>query len=287
MQPAAHHVLLLGGTTVAQALAVDLVDAPGVRVTSSLPVDRHVPVPPPGEVHRGGFGGPEGLAAWLREHDVRAVVDATSPFSARITSTAVSACAAVDVPLLLLDRPAWLPQPGDDWRPVPDLDAAAEVLRDGPWERALVAGGARDLGALGRLERPRLVLRVPRLPRPPLPAGCEVVLRRRAGDVDGEVALMVDRGVGVVVTTDSGGPGGAAVLVAARELDLPVVVVQRPPAPPGAERAARAADAASASAWVRQVLDGGAAGGAVGGAAGGGASLRRPAAPPAPSATGR
>jgi len=247
----ADHVLVLGGTIEARALALDLVDLPRVRVTTSLPVDRDVPLPPPGELHRGGFGGAEGLAAWLVQHDVRAVVDATPPYSAGITGTAVGACAATGVPLLLLERPAWLRQAGDDWRPVPDLGAAAAVLAEGPWERALVAGGVRDLGPLAGLSSPRLVLRLPRLPEPPLPAGCEVALRRRPGDVDGERALMADRGVDVVVTTDSGGPGGAAVLVAARELHLPVVVVQRPPVPAGAAGTARATDAAGAAAWVR------------------------------------
>ncbi len=245
---------MLGGTTEARALAQDLVELPGVRVTTSLPVGREVPLAPPGELHRGGFGGAEGLAAWLVEHEVRAVVDATPPYSARITDAAVEACAASGVPLLLLERPAWLPQAGDDWRSVPDLDAAAELLAAGPWSRALVAGGGRSLGALARLSSPRLVLRLPRLPRPPLPPGCEIALRRRAGDVDGERALLADRDVGVVLTTDSGGPGGAAVLVAARELGLPVVVVRRPPAPPGASGAARATGPARASAWVRSTV---------------------------------
>lgn len=245
---------MLGGTTEARALALDLVDLPDVRVTTSLPVDCDVPPVPPGDVHHGDFGGAEGLADWLLRHRVRAVVDATPPYSAGITRAAVGACSATGVPLLLLERPAWLPQPGDDWRLVPDVDAAVAVLSAGEWSRALVAGGARSLGALTHLSTPRLVLRLPRLPRPPLPPGCEIALRRRAGDVDGERALLTDRDVGVVVTTDSGGPGGAAVLVAARELGLPVVVVQRPPAPPGASSAARAADATTAAAWVRSTV---------------------------------
>ncbi|MEJ5945934.1 precorrin-6A/cobalt-precorrin-6A reductase [Pseudokineococcus basanitobsidens] len=255
------HVLVLGGTTEARALAQELVDLPGVRLTTSLPVSRDVPVDPPGEVHRGGFGGPTGLAAWLAAHDVRVVVDATSPFAGRITAAAVQACAAADVPLVVLERPAWVPQPGDDWRPVADLAAAAAVLATGPWDRALVAAGARDLGPLARLERPRMVLRVPRLPEPPLPPGCEVVLRRRAADVDGERSVLRERRVDVVVTTDSGGPGGAAVLVAARELGLPVVVVQRPapPSRPGGGPTPRAASAAEASAWVQEALSAAAA----------------------------
>lgn len=242
------HVLVLGGTTEARALAVEVGDLPDVRLTTSLPSTRAVPADLPGEVHHGGFGGPDGLAAFLRTEGVRVVVDATSPFAARITETALLACAEVGVPLLVLERPSWVASSGDDWRPVPDLAAAAAALAAGPWERALVAAGARELGPLARLERPRLLLRVTRLPEPPLPRGCEVLLRSSsAGDVDVERRVLVERGVGVVVTTDSGGPGAAAVLVAAREVGLPVLLVQRPLVlVPGGEEPERVASPAEA-----------------------------------------
>ena len=41
----------------------------------------------------GGFGGPEGLAAFLAAERIDAVVDATHPFAARMSANAVAACA--------------------------------------------------------------------------------------------------------------------------------------------------------------------------------------------------
>src|SRR3954452_15863451 len=120
-------VLVLGGTGEARRLAAALV-ADGVDVLSSLAGRVAEPVLPAGEVRIGGFGGTEGLAAWLAEHRPRAVVDATHPFAARITVHAAAAAAAQGVPLLRLQRPGWTPQPGDTWRSVDSMTAAADAV---------------------------------------------------------------------------------------------------------------------------------------------------------------
>ncbi|NEC73550.1 precorrin-6A/cobalt-precorrin-6A reductase, partial [Streptomyces rochei] len=67
MSPPSPHVLILGGTTEARRLAADLASRPGVRVTTSLAGRVSRPGPLAGDVRTGGFGGAEGLAAWLRE----------------------------------------------------------------------------------------------------------------------------------------------------------------------------------------------------------------------------
>ncbi|MFC8037598.1 precorrin-6A/cobalt-precorrin-6A reductase, partial [Streptomyces griseoincarnatus] len=118
------HVLILGGTTEARRLAAALTARPGVRVTTSLAGRVSRPGALDGEVRVGGFGGPDGLAAWLREESVDAVVDATHPFAATITGNAAAATAAARVPLLVLRRPGWQPGRGDRWHPVPSLEAA-------------------------------------------------------------------------------------------------------------------------------------------------------------------
>ena len=56
--------------------------AAGLRVVSSLAGRVRDPALPDGEVRIGGFGGPEGLAAWLRARQADAAVDATHPFAA-------------------------------------------------------------------------------------------------------------------------------------------------------------------------------------------------------------
>ena len=73
---------VLGGTTEARLLAAELVAATHVTVSLAGP-GALARCPLPGEVRVGGFGGVDGLAAWLRADGIDAVVDATHPFAAR------------------------------------------------------------------------------------------------------------------------------------------------------------------------------------------------------------
>src|ERR1700712_1425752 len=107
-------VLVLGGTGEARRLAAALDGEAGFEVVSSLAGRLRAPVMPVGEARVGGFGGPDGLTAWLRGEHVEAVVDATHPFAANITDSAVIACGRAAVPLLVLRRPGWSARPGDD-----------------------------------------------------------------------------------------------------------------------------------------------------------------------------
>src|SRR4051794_11331175 len=143
-------ILVLGGTAEARELAAAL-HAQRIAVTSSLAGRVANPRLPAGAVRIGGFGGPEALAAWLREHAVRAVVDATHPFAERISASAARACGAAGVPLLRLERPGWTARAGDDWHRVPDLPTAV-ALAPGLGRRALLTTGRQGLAAFAHAD---------------------------------------------------------------------------------------------------------------------------------------
>ncbi|MBP0575774.1 precorrin-6A/cobalt-precorrin-6A reductase, partial [Mycobacterium tuberculosis] len=69
-----------------------------------------------------------------------ALVDATHPFAERISANAVAAAAAAGVPLIVLERPAWRPEPGDRWLEVADLAAAVPALGITPRRVFLTTG---------------------------------------------------------------------------------------------------------------------------------------------------
>ncbi len=241
-------VLILGGTGDARALARALDDA-GVPVISSLAGRVRDPARPVGQVRVGGFGGPDGLAGYLRESGVVAVVDATHPFAVTISASAVRACDSTGVPLLRLARPGWADHPlAGTWQWVDDHASAAAAARGA---RVLLTTGRGTLAAFRALVAPFVLVRLVEPTIEPLPPGWATVVSRGPYTVPGETSLMAGHRIEVLVTKDSGGAMTEAKLSAAAALGVRVVVVRRPFAPTGVPSVE---DVPAAAGWVGERL---------------------------------
>ncbi|NVI90054.1 cobalt-precorrin-6A reductase [Actinomadura sp. BRA 177] len=236
-------VLILGGTAEARALAASLT---GVHVVSSLAGRVSDPRLPSGEVHIGGFGGAAGLAAWLRDHRIDRLVDATHPFAERMSASAARASQLTGVPLLALRRPGWDEEDGDDWHRVPSLPDAANALPEGA--RVFLTTGRRSIPVFAARTDAWFLARSVDPPEPPVPSNVEVLLARGPYTADGERALISEHRLNVLVTKDSGGTMTRAKLTAAREAGIPVIMVDRPPHPDGVQATD---DVESAAAWAQ------------------------------------
>lgn len=239
-------VLILGGTDGGRQLAAALEAHPRLRAITALAGRTADPVRVAGEVRVGGFGGSEGMAAFLRQRRIVAVVDATHPFARTISRHAVEAAASVGLPLLRLERPPWPRRQGDHWTEVPDTAAAAAAL---PAEPATVflAIGRQELAPFATRPEHRYVVRMIDPPAGSLPIEpAELVLARGPFDEAGEAALIESRAIDVLVSKNAGGPATYAKIAAARRLGLPVVMVARPALP----AAPTAATVDEALAWL-------------------------------------
>ncbi len=253
-------VLILGGTTEASAIAAALAHDARVQPVLSLAGRTRAPVLPAIPARRGGFGGVDGLVAYLREHGIAALIDATHPFAAQISRNAVAAAAMASVPLLTVLRPPWTPGPGDRWTDAADLTAAAQMLGCEP-RRVFLTVGQQELAPFAMAPQHRYLIRSVEPPDPALlPPTARTVTARGPFREDEERRLLQQERIEVLVTKNSGGAATAPKLAAARALGLPVVMVARPPAPlgPTAPEAKRAvcADAAGALAWLDHVAAG-------------------------------
>lgn len=223
-------VLILGGTAEARRLAEQGTVA-GYRMITSLAGRTAAPGPLPGEVRTGGFGGPAGLAAYLRQMGIAVLVDATHPYAARMGANAAAAARAAGVPLLRLDRPAWDPGPGDRWHAFPDRESLMQALPT-LGRHALVTLGGADLTALPLARGIRITLRAID-PPDPLPDHPDLTLLLARGPFTqaAERALMTERGIDLLVSRNAGGTATRAKIDAARALGLPVAMLERPPRP--------------------------------------------------------
>jgi len=224
-------VLILGGTGEARALAAALDDRAGVRVVSTLAGRIARPRLPRGEVRVGGFGGPEGLAAYIREEGVETVIDATHPFAERMSWSAFAACGRTHTALLRVERPPFERDPAVEWHEVSSLQDAAALL-PAAGRRVFLTTGRQGLAAFAAVSDAFFLVRCVEAPDPAaLPPDHALLLDRGPFTVAGELGLIDRHGLDVLVTKDSGGTMTQAKLAAARTRGLPVIVVARPSRP--------------------------------------------------------
>jgi precorrin-6A/cobalt-precorrin-6A reductase len=221
-------VLILGGTTEAAELARLLAVDRRFETTLSLAGRTLRPRTQPVRTRTGGFGGPDGLAAWLAGESIEAVIDATHPYADQISSNAVTACGRLAIPLATIMRPAWQPEPGDQWQPVASAEAAADALGPEP-RRVFLSLGRLELGAFATRPHHHYVARMIEPPQGvALPKDIRLIFDRGPFDGQAEAALLVDENIDVLVSKNSGGAATYAKIAATRKLGMPVVMIARP-----------------------------------------------------------
>lgn len=230
-------VLILGGTGEAVRVARRLASRADCDVIISLAGRTRHPTAVPGRTRSGGFGGIEALSAYLTAERVSAVVDATHPYAATISKHARLACDALRVPRVQLRRRAWSPIEGDRWTGVADLEAAPAVVagsRISPQGCVFLSTGARDLEVFSTLREIRFLVRRVDTPPTPLPlARARVITDRGPFSLENERAIFLEHGVELLVSKNSGGTATYPKLATARALNVPVVMIDRPPPEPG------------------------------------------------------
>jgi precorrin-6A/cobalt-precorrin-6A reductase len=220
-------ILLLGGTTEAGLMAQAIAKA-GLDGVYSYAGRTETPMGQPMHMRVGGFGGVEGLRAYLAAEAITHVIDATHPFAAQMSSNAVAACTAQAVPLIALERAPWTPGEGDRWKQVPDTPAAVAALA-GPPQRVFLAIGRQHVEAFAAQPQHHYLLRLVDAQAGPLPLPlAEVVVARGPFDVASDTALMQQHGTEILVAKNAGGKGAVAKIAAARALGLPVLMIDRP-----------------------------------------------------------
>ncbi|HKS14603.1 MAG TPA: cobalt-precorrin-6A reductase [Pseudomonas sp.] len=214
-------ILLLGGVTEALSIARRL----GPEHIYSLAGIGRVPQDLACQVRVGGYGGAEGLAAFVREAGIDLLIDATHPYAAQISHNAAQAARLAGIPCWALRRPAWQAQAGDDWREVDDWSGLIEALR--PFRRPLFTLGREPLQHLDEIP-PEQFWTLRALEACPGNDRCEVIGARGPFLLADERELFERRQIDVLVSKNSGSVATEPKLEVARERGVPVLVLKRP-----------------------------------------------------------
>jgi precorrin-6A/cobalt-precorrin-6A reductase len=161
-----------------------------------------------------------------------------------MTAHAVGACDELRIPHLVLARPAW--DPGPAIVVASDTEAAETVAQRG-YSRVFLTTGRSGAAAFAESDAWFLIRAVTTPDVASLPPHHQLVLSRGPYRYDDELALLGEHRIDALVTKNSGGDMTRAKLDAAGALDIPVLMVARPPLPAGAKVVDSVEDAAD---WV-------------------------------------
>jgi precorrin-6A/cobalt-precorrin-6A reductase len=226
-------LVILGGTGDAVELTRLAIDLPGLAVITTLAGRTRVPKAVAGNVRIGGFGGEAGLVEYLQAEQIDLLIDATHPFAAKISWNAAGAVAKVGIPWLMLIRPGWERLPQDNWIEIESIEAAVVAIPASA-ERIFLTIGRQQLAPFASLTDKWCLIRSIDPPDSGilLPPG-ELLLERGPFSLDRELKLLQDYQIDTIVSKNSGGDATYAKIIAARELGIPVVMVQRSIVPEG------------------------------------------------------
>ncbi len=249
-------VLILAGTGDAVELAAKAAQIPALEVITSIAGRTQTPAA--GASRVGGFGGATGLANYLRDRQIDLLIDATHPFAAQMSWHGATAAAEVGIPHLMLVRPAWIKTTGDRWIEVANHLAAAAILPELA-QRVFLTIGRQELAVYADLPEIWFLMRMIDPPRPEttIPKG-QLLLERGPFTLGDERELLTKYEIGAIVSKNSGGEATYAKIIAARELEIPVVMVQRPTMPALAKplrmRIPQVASIDQALSWIKEYL---------------------------------
>jgi precorrin-6A/cobalt-precorrin-6A reductase len=230
-------LLILGGTSEAKALAKKLINLE-LEIIYSVAGLVRLPRLDCKIIH-GGFSKVGGLSDYLVAEKIDCILDATHPFATKMSQQAHDSAAEVNIPYYGFVRPQWQPQEGDRWLLAKDQEHLLNELA-----LAVNTGSKNIFYTNGQIDR-KLAIELDSIAELNETFGPARYIVRSAKETElpqyghwlqaigpfniaDEIALLKEYDIDLIVCKNSGGEATKAKLAAARELEIPVLMLQRP-----------------------------------------------------------
>ncbi len=235
MQTQKPHILILAGTSEARSLITylhenfNLLDEM-ILIASLAGMSSAVDNPEfygsGVKIHQGGFGGIDGLKTYLIQNHITHILDVTHPYAVKIKTHAFKAAQALDLPHYCYYRPPWQPAPQDQWRNFKKFSDMALALPS--QARVFAAAGHTALTDFLHRKDCNFFYRSLNCPQH-LPDHITFLPfnPHEQGQVSDSTLLKYHR-ITHLICKNSGGAQGFEKIEAARTLQLPVWLLERP-----------------------------------------------------------
>ncbi len=185
-------------------------------------------------IHTGGFGGVQGLIHFLQQQQIDCLLDATHPYAINISYYAKRAAQYCHLPCFHYMRPAWQQQSGDNWILFKDELQLTQLLNNNHNKRT------RFFFTTGRLSSAFIAKKKPQhhyIIRSIIDndtqgiqgvQGIQWIKDKGPFTIENERKLFENYQIDALISKNSGGQSVYAKIQIAREMKLPVYLLQRP-----------------------------------------------------------
>ena len=221
------NILIIGGTGDARKLCSQFYDK-GHHTILCLRGVSERPLLPKGVVRIGGFGHDDIMQNFIKQWQTDFIIDASHPFATNITARLLRLSKNLSLPLYIFRRPTWQAQKNDQWTYVDTINDAMKLVCEQA-SRPFFTTGISHVKLLQNLscdfllirsispQPQNMVLNTPHkwIKSPPLCAR-------------DEKKLMCDYKIDMLIAKESGGNASMGKIIAAQELNIPIILIRQP-----------------------------------------------------------
>jgi len=216
------NILLLGGTSDAITLAKKLLELNVNLIYSIAGIVRQPQLNC--RIHSGGFQGK--LADYLQQQQIKILIDATHPYAVNISQQAKQACTTTATPYLQYIRPAWQPNKNDNWISFDTIDSLLEHLK--PYKKPFFTLGQKPIDHLDKIpNQQHWLIRTATQTHIKHPKAT-IIKQIGSFSIANELELFKHYQIDALICKNSGSNKVSAKLSAAKQLNIPVFMQNRP-----------------------------------------------------------
>ena len=176
----------------------------------------------------GGFGGRVGISDYIKKNKITHVIDASHPFSPKISLNTLNACKSNNTPIIRYTRKPWFKRKGDNWIKVKNFDESTDYLK-GNAKNVFLAIGKKNLQTYKKHPQHCYLLRViNKINIKNFFPNQKCIAFNSTLTIEEEINILKRYKIELVVSKNSGGDLAYKKIIAARELKIPVIIIDRP-----------------------------------------------------------